>query len=439
MKWIKTPAWAWTALALLFTLSLLTLTPARAALLLLDQIAVVVDTDVIMQSEIDERFRLVKAQLVESGRRNIPPDEAIRNQIIERLIIENLQLQTAANAGVRVSDEELNQTLQGIAAENNMTLEQFREMVTQDGMGWAQTRDQIRREITISHVQRGFMRQRIQITEQEITNFLASEVGETVTSNEYRLGHILLSHPDDATGDDIRATREKAAELVETLNRGADFHNLAIEWSSGQNALDGGDMGWRKPTQLPSMFAGLVDDMAVGDVAGPVKSGQGYHLIKLLDKRGAQAEGQIPQKKVRHILIKPNEIRTDEEARELAEKLRTEIEAGEDFATVAKRYSDDPGSALSGGDLGWNRTGVFVPRFEEELQRAKLNELSHVFKTEHGYHILEVTDTRIEDFTERFKQGQAENYLRRQKFDEELENWIREIRSNAFVEFKNQQ
>jgi peptidyl-prolyl cis-trans isomerase SurA len=410
--------------------------PSQAALVLLDQIAIIVDEDVIMQSEIEDRIRSVKGQLAASPSGNAPPDDVLQNQIVERLIIENLQLQMADRAGVRISDDELNQALRSIAGQNKMSLEQFRAAIESDGMAWREMREQVRREIAISRVQQGIMRKRIQISEQEIKNFLASEVGEAITADEYRLGHILLALPSTPVADDIRATRTTAEELLVALESGADFNSLAIEWSSGQNALEGGDMGWRKPVQLPSMFSGLVDDMTVGDVRGPIKSGRGYHLIKLLEKRGATAEGQVAQTQVRHVLIKPNEIRTDQEASDLAISLRQEVVGGRDFSEVAKLYSDDPGSALSGGDLGWTRAGVFVPEFEETMQNIEPNQISEVFKTEHGYHFLEVTGSRVEDFSERFRMGQADNYLYNQKFDEELESWVREIREEAFVEIK---
>ena len=408
----------------------------QAALVLLDRVAVIVDEDVIMQSEIDERLLTIKAQIAAQPSAKAPPDEILQEQIIERLIVESLQLQTADRAGIRISDDELNQALASIAYQNQMDLEQFRIALANDGLSWAQMREQVRREFAISRVQQGIMRRRIQITEQEVQNFLATELGETVTSDEYRLGHILLDFTSDSTPDTIRDTKAQAESLLERLNAGEDFGSLAIEFSKDQNALNGGDMGWRKPAQLPSIFSDLVEDMTTGQVKGPIKSGRGFHLIKLLEKRGARAEGMVAQTEARHVLIKPNEIRSERESFELAESLRQEVLDGRDFAEVAKLYSDDPSSALSGGDLGWTQTGVFVPEFEATMQTSELNDISNVFQTVHGFHFLEVTGRRMEDFSERFRMGQAENYLRNQKFDEELENWLREIRDEAFVEIK---
>ena len=408
----------------------------QAALVLLDRVAVIVDEDVIMQSEIDERLLTIKAQIAAQPGAKAPLDEVLQEQITERLIVESLQLQTADRAGIRISDDELNQALASIAYQNQMDLGQFRIALANDGVSWAQMREQVRREFAISRVQQGIMRRRIQITEQEVQNFLATELGETVTSDEYRLGHILLDLTSNPTPDKIRDTKAQAESLLERLNDGEDFGSLAIEFSKDQNALNGGDMGWRKPAQLPSIFSDLVEDMTTGQVKGPIKSGRGFHLIKLLEKRGARAEGMVAQTEVRHVLIKPNEIRSERESFELAESLRQEILDGRKFAEVAKLYSDDPGSALSGGDLGWTQTGVFVPEFEATMQSAELNDISNVFQTVHGFHFLEVTGRRMEDFSERFRMGQAENYLRNQKFDEELENWLREIRDEAFVQIK---
>ena len=424
-----------TSALLLLVLLLLVVVPAKAALILLDQVAVIVNDDVIMQSVIEQRFYSLRKSLGDEA----PPNSVLRARLIEQLIIENLQLQLAENAGVRISDTELNETMQGIAAQNQLTLEEFREVVTDEGTSWQEMREQIRQGVAISQVQQGAMRQRIQITEQEIKNFLASEIGKEITADEYNIAHILLSFPEPAGAEEIRATKDRAEQLRQEILAGGDFASLAKEWSSGQSAAEGGDMGWRKPGKLPSVFGDRVTKMTIGEVAGPIKSGTGYHLIRLLNKRGATAEGQINQSRVRHVLIKPNEIRSDEAAEALAKKLRAEVVDGDtDFAAIAKLHSDDSGSALSDGDLGWNRAGVFVPRFEEVIQISELNQVSEVFKTQHGFHFLEVTERRVEDFTERFKMGQADNYLRRQKFNEELESWLRELRDGAFVEIKIQ-
>jgi len=407
----------------------------QATLVVLDKIIAIVDEDVIMQSELDSRRNSIKSQLAGQGQQS-PSDKVLNEQIIERLIVESLQLQMAERAGVRISDEELNEALQGIATQNNMDMPTFIRNIEADGIAYVDMREQVRREISISRVQQSIMRRRIRISEQEIKNFLSSELGQTLTADEYRLAHILLPIPEKADSAQILKIKNQALDLIKQLDEGASFQKLAIEQSAGQNALNGGDLGWRKTVQLPTMFSDIAPEMAVDGIKGPIKSGSGYHIIKLLGKRGAKAEGKVPQTRVRHVLIKTSEIRTEEEAREFAESLREEIVAGRDFDEIAKLYSDDPGSALSGGDLGWNRAGVFVPEFEYMITKTAINELSGVFKTVHGYHFLEVRGLRIEDFSERFKMSQAENYIRQQKLDEELQSWITEIREDAFVEIR---
>ena len=273
-------------------------TQSQAALVILDRIIAVVDEDVVMESQLNQRFNSVKAQLTENQRGQIPSDEELKAQLIERLIVESVQIQMADRAGVRISDEELNESMTAIAAQNKLTLQQFRQAVERDGIPYAEMRDQIRREVKINRVQQGIMRTRINISEQEIKDFLASELGEVITADEYRLAHILLSTPNDASQAQISNIMENAQELKNQVDNGADFQSLAIEKSTGQNAFNGGDLGWRKVVQLPTMFADIAPEMSEGELRGPIQSGSGFHLIKLLEKRGAKAEGQVPQTQV---------------------------------------------------------------------------------------------------------------------------------------------
>ena len=422
-----------TLLTLTFALTIFP--SAQASLVILDKIIAVVDENVIMQSELDIRRKAVQSQLSGSNQQ-MPPDDVLNQQIVERLIIESLQLQMADRAGVRISDEELNEAMLSIAEQNQLSLCQFQQEIEKDGISYVDMRDQVRREISISRVQQGIMRRRIQISEQEIMTFLESELGGVVTADEYRLAHILLPFPEDPNSKVIQTVKDDAIDLIERINNGEDFNSLAVTRSAAPDALEFGDLGWRKAAQLPTMFSDVAPTMQQGEVKGPIKSGSGYHVIKLLEKRGATAEGQVAQTQARHVLITPSEIRTDQESKELSQSLRQEITKGRPFDEIAKLHSDDPGSALSGGDLGWNRAGVFVPEFEYHIKNTPMDEISEVFRTEHGYHFLEVTGRRIEDFSERFKMGQAENFLRSQKFEEELQNWIREIREDAFVEIR---
>ncbi|MBT3426907.1 MAG: molecular chaperone SurA [Gammaproteobacteria bacterium] len=407
---------------------------SQAAPVVLDKIAAIVDNEIIMVSELESRKTSIKAQLTDPMR--IPSDEILTNQIIERLVIESLQMQMARRAGVRVSDGELNEAMNKIAAQNNLSLQEFSEVLVADGISYNSMREQVQKEIMISRVQQGIMRNRIEITDQAIDNFLGSELGQSITADEYRFAHILMAVPSGADSEVIKQIRQQARDTLEEINAGADFQKLAMERSSGQNALKGGDLGWRKPDQLPSMFADIAETMKLGEVKGPIQSGSGFHIIKLEESRGARSNGFIDQTRTRHVLIKTTEIRTLEEAKELAMSLRDEIMEGREFGEVARLYSDDPGSALNGGDLGWSRAGEFVGAFEETVSNSEIDEVSGVFETAFGFHFLEVTGRRTEDFSNEFMRTQAENYLRSQMVDEELENWTRELREDAFVEIR---
>lgn len=410
---------------------------AQSATTIIDRIAIVVDEDVIMQSELEERFEAVRSQISSQKNARMPSDDVLKKQIEEQMIIESLQLQRAERAGIRISDEEINNTLAQIAKENNLSLNEFKEALTVDGISWSGMRSRVSRELKINRLQQGTMRRRIQVSDQEIKNFLSSELGSNLTADQYRLGHILIPIPENPSNNDLKTASSQANSIFAKIEEGDDFRALALEFSSGQNSLEGGDLGWRKAAQLPTIFSDLVDNMEIGETRSPIRSGRGFHILKLFNKRGASTEGKIAQTRVRHVLVQPNEIRSENEANDLALSLRTEVVEGRDFEEIAKLYSDDPGSALSGGDLGWSRKGIFVPEFEKIMADSEINELSSVFKTVHGYHFLEVTGRRIEDFSERYRMSQAENFLRNQRFDQELSNWLREIREDAFIESKN--
>ena len=410
---------------------------AQSATTIIDRIAIVVDQDVIMQSELEERFEAVRSQISSQKNARMPSDDVLKKQIEEQMIIESLQLQRAGRAGIRISDEEINNTLAQIAKENNLSLNEFKNALTVDGISWSGMRSRVSRELKINRLQQGTMRRRIQVSEQEIKNFLSSELGSNLTADQYRLGHILIPIPENPSNNDLKTASSQANSIFAKIEEGDDFRALALEFSSGQNSLEGGDLGWRKAAQLPTIFSDLVDNMGIGETRSPIRSGRGFHILKLFNKRGASTEGKIAQTRVRHVLVQPNEIRSENEANDLALSLRNEVIEGRDFEEIAKLYSDDPGSALSGGDLGWSRKGIFVPEFEKIMADSEINELSSVFKTVHGYHFLEVTGRRIEDFSKRYRMSQAENFLRNQRFDQELSNWLREIREDAFIESKN--
>ena len=414
--------------------SALLATSASAQVRPLDRIVAIVDNDVIMQSQLDQRLAEVQ-QTIEKRGAELPPIDVMQQQVLERLITENLQLQIGERSGIRISDEELNQALATIAQRNNMTLEQFRDALQRDGLSLETAREQIRREMVINRVRQRRIAERIQVSNQEVENFLASDLGKLQLSEEYRLANILIPVPESSDSSAIQAAEESAADTWQQLQQGADFAQLAVSRSASENALEGGDMGWRKAAQLPPPFDNQVRELAVGEVTQPVRTPPGFIILKLLDKRGGDTQVR-DEVHVRHILIKPSQIRSEAESRRLIERLRDRIEAGEDFAELARNFSEDPGSALNGGDLNWIDPASLVPEFREVMANTASGELSPVFKSPYGWHVLEVLGRRATDASEQFREQQALSLLRNRKYDEELQAWLRQIRDEAYVEIK---
>ena len=407
---------------------------AHAAVQPLDKVVAIVDNDVIMQSQLDQRVKEVQQTIAKRGQ-DVPPASVLDQQVLERLIVENLQLQIGERSGIRITDEELNQAIGTIAQRNNMTVEQFRQALAHDGLSYEDAREQVRREMIISRVRQRRVAERIQVTDQEVKNFLKSPMGAMQQSDEYRLANILIPTPDRANSEDIQAAGKKAVDIYNQLQQGADFAKLAIAYSSSDNALEGGDMGWRKAAQLPPPFDRMLSEMPVGDVTPPVRTPGGFIILKLNAKRGGGSV-VVDEVHVRHILIKPSEIRTEAQTKELAAKIYDRITSGEDFATLAKTYSEDPGSALNGGDLNWVDPNSLVPEFREAMADTPQGVLSKPFKTQYGWHVLEVLGRRATDSTTQAREQQAMNALRNRKYDEELQSWLRQIRDEAYVEIK---
>lgn len=407
---------------------------AHTAAAMLEGIAAVVDDDVVLISELTDRVSAVHERIVASGTQ-APPDTVLREQVLDRLIEERLQLNLGEKAGIRVSDEELNQAILEMAQRQNMNPEQFLQAVQNDGISIRELRNQLREEILITRVQQNWVNRRIQIGEQDVDNFLASEEGRFWASPEVNVGQILLPLSSAASREDVEAAMEKAEQLRRQAQDGTDFRQLAIAHSAGQNSLQGGDLGWRRSAQLPSLFAAAIVELEPGQVAPPIRSDAGIHLLKLYDRR--ESKQVIEQSQVRHILLQPNEIRSDEETRHQLEALRDRLQEGEDFATMAREHSEDIGSALSGGELGWSMPGQFVPEFEAMMAQTAVDEISPPFRSQFGWHILRVDDRREQDFSDEIMRHQAEQMLRARRFDEELQVWLQELRDEAFIEIKN--
>jgi peptidyl-prolyl cis-trans isomerase SurA len=407
---------------------------ATAQITLLDKVIAVVDDDIVLQSELDQRMATIFTQIQQSGTK-APPQDILLQQVLDRLISERLQLNIGYNAGIRIGDEELNQAMARIASSNKLTMEEYVAQIHAQGGTVAVVREQIRNEITIMRVQQGKVMRRIRISEQELDNFLNSEEGRFLTSPDVNVGQILLSVPSNTSSEDTDAILARANELQAQAVGGTDFRQLAIANSADQSALQGGDLGWRKMAQLPGVFIDAVEQMDIGQISDPIRSGAGYHLLKLYERRGG-GEQLIEQHFARHILVKPNQIRDQETTVALLNELRDRSIAGEDFAALAKEFSEDPGSALKGGELGWSTPGMFVPEFEQTMGSIALNEVSAPFSSQFGWHILQVTDRRNEDFSTNILRNRAQNMLRERKYEEELQVWLQEIRDEAFIEIK---
>ncbi len=410
-------------------------TAAHADVQPLNRVVAIVDNDVIMQTQLDARVREVQQTIAKRGS-EVPPANVLTQQVLDRLILENIQLQMGERSGIRISDEELNQAMATIAQRNGMTIEQFRDALAKDGLSFNDARDQVSREMIISRVRQRRVAERIQVTEQEVKNFLASDLGKMQLSEEFHLANIVIPVQEDASSDALQAAERRAQDLYQQARQGADFGQLAIANSASETALDGGDMGWRKAAQLPPPFDAMISAMNVGDVTEPIRTPGGFILLKVLEKRGGEAAAVRDEVNVRHILIKPSEIRTDAEAKVLAERLYQRVESGEDFAELAKNFSEDPGSALNGGSLSWIDPNALVPEFREVMNNTASGEVSKPFKSQFGWHVLQVMGRRATDSSEQVREQQALNLLRNRKYEEELQTWLRQIRDESYVEIK---
>ena len=397
---------------------------------MLDQVVAIVDDDIILASELQERIEGVRATM-ESRGVEAPPDDVIVRETLDRLILDSIQLQLANRYGVRIPDQQLDEAMTRLARQNGLTLDQFRVAVEQAGQNYAAMREDLREDLAIQRVQQGNVMRNINISQQEIDNFLATEEGEEMTQPEYRVIQALLTTSRGEAATEIAAKEAYVDSVLERIESGTAFEEAVggIE----PYAFTGGDLGWRKLGDIPSMFAAVVPDLSIGEVA-KVRSTSGFHLVYLADALGG--ERLVRQTDVRHILIKPTEVLSDAAAEELAGSLVERVRGGEDFGALARQYSDDIGSAAEGGELGWTNPGQMVPEFEAAMASANEGEVTEPFRSEFGWHILEVKGRRDKDFSGDIQRNQVANYIREQKYQEELDAWLRKIREEAFVDIK---
>lgn len=423
----------------IFTLLLLVLPftqlVAKSAVIPLDKIIVIVDDNIITQTELNDRVTLISQQLKQQGSQ-LPSQENLRKQVLERLILEKLQLNIAKNTGIRINDETVNRVIANIANENRLSMEQFRAVLTKDGYQFSDFRENIRREITISRLRKIRVENKINISEQEIDNHLNQYSNGQSTDDEYRLSHILVATPEAATPDQIDEAKVKAQNIVSELESGENFTKKAIAVSNDELALKGGDLGWRKIAQLPTLFSPIVRKMRKNDIKGPLRSPSGFHIIKLQDKRSNSKKNLVNQTMARHILITPTQILSREEARLRLKAILQRLKNGEDFANLARASSDDKAAAAEGGSLGWLSPGTTVPIFEEEMNKLKPGEISEPFMTQFGWHIVQVMSRRKYDNTKQFQRSQATQLIRKRKTEEAVQDWLRRLRAEAYVDYR---
>ena len=398
-----------------------------------DRIVAVVNDEVITHHELRSRLDSALGQLQRQGTA-LPPREVLEKQMLERLVIDKVQLQFAREVGLRVDDAQLDQALQRIATNNHLTLAQFRVALEKDGIAFASFREEIRAEMTIARLREREVDSRIFISEGEIDNYLAGEAGQA-GGEEYQMAHILLRAPESASPEQIQQLRAKSDQIVERLRQGENFAQLAAAYSDAPDGLRGGDLGWRSINRLPTMFAEVAAKLQVGEVSPVMRSSNGFHLVKLLGKRGGGALPAVQQTRARHILIKVNEVVSEPEARHTVETLHERIKHGENFADLARLFSQD-GSASKGGDLGWIYAGDTVPEFEGAMNKLAPGELSEPVKSPFGYHLIEVTERRVQDVSSDRQRTAARQVLRERKRDEAYQDWLRQMRDRAYVELR---
>jgi len=406
---------------------------ASAQRVLLDKVIALVDEDVVLQSEFESRITEVQENAARA-QRPLPQAEQLRTEILDTLVLENLQMQLAEKVSIRFNDDEINRILGTMAENNNLSFDEYLDVLNEAGV-YLQTRDQVRKQMTLQELQRGMVNRRIQITEQEIDNFLNSEMGREIMAPDYLVEHMLIPVGGEET---VAAKQEKlryTADLLARINEGENF--AAVRAAASQARLfevNATEFGWLKAEALPNLFREIVEGMEIGDAEGPIEAGNGFHLIQLTNKAGG-AEQMVKQTNFRHIMLTPNEIRDEQQTEDAIREFRQQILDGEDFATLARQNSDDDTSVVAGGDMDWINEGQLPLDMEAVIDSLEIENLSEPFRTGNGWHIAEVIERRVADLSTIYTRNQAERSLRNRKFDLELQNWLIEIREEAFVEF----
>lgn len=408
---------------------------APSPVVLVDRIVAVVNSEVITSGEVAERVQTVTQQLRQQGT-PLPPADLLQRQVLERMIMDRLQIQFAKETALRVDDLQLDRTVARVAENNKMSLTQFRQVLERDGIQFDKFREEIRNEILLSRLREREVDNRIVVTDNEIDYFLTQQSESPGAATEFNLSHIVLLLPEQASPEEVNRQHARAEQVLKQLREGADFARMAVAFSNVPDALQGGVMGWRARERLPELYARALDDLKPGEVSGIVRSPAGFHIVKLIERRGGGAPALVEQTHARHILVKTNEVVSAADAKRKLENLRERIVNGVDFAELARLNSDDP-SSVKGGDLGWVYPGDTVPEFERVMNGLKVGQLSEPFASPFGWHLLQVLERRQTDVSGERKRQEARLILRERKADEAYQEWLRQLRDRAFVEYRS--
>jgi peptidyl-prolyl cis-trans isomerase SurA len=400
----------------------------------LDRIVAIVDQTVVTEQELESRITTVTAQLKKQGT-ELPAESILRKQILERLITDTLQIQYAAQTGLKVDDNQLDKTIERIAEQNQMTLTEFSEALAKDGVSMRKFRSDIRNEITIARLREREVDGRVNVTESEIDNFLTSQAANTENQDEFEISHILIRTPEEGATEDVQKAKAKVDVAVKELNTGKSFAEVSASFSDAPNALEGGKLGWKSGTQMPALFLDALKTMQVGEVSQPLRSPNGFHVLKLTNKRGGNSPLVIQQTHSRHILIKLSEIMSEKEGKQKMDNIKERLDNGEKFEVLARQYSEDS-TASNGGDLGWINPGDTVPQFEKAMNELKDNQISQPVRTQFGWHVIQVIERRSQDMSKEAARLKARQEIRAKKADEAYQDWIRELRDRAYVELR---
>ena len=399
----------------------------------MDSIAIIVNEQTISTQQINNKLADFKRQMILQGQ-TPPAEKSLKKQVVERMILDSIQLQLAKMQGIYIDDLSLNKALEKIAKSNKTTLNQMRNMLESKGINYTNFREQTRNDIAIRQLQQRVVYSRVKVSPQEIDIFLDQQKESGDTANDkYHLAHILISTPEAASPEEIQAALSKAETAIAHLEEGESFSDVALRFSDGRHALQGGDLKWRGAGELPPLFLNTARTLNKGQISQPLRSAGGFHILKLINKK--TQKHIVNQTHARHILIKADEITTNEDARKKLTAIKKRLDNGEDFAALAEEFSQDPGSKTRGGDLGWATEGTFVPRFTQVMKSLNKNQISEPFKSQFGWHIIQVLDRREQDETEQRIRQKAEMAIQNRKADEELQLWLRRTRDEAYVEF----